>query len=59
MLAEKANAPPQPETADDDEEPAWSGIIHNSGGEPLGDIQQGELSPVDRVLRLIPGTVVN
>jgi len=51
MLAEKANAPP--EAADDDEEPAWSGIIHNSG-EP----QDGE-SPVDRVLRLIPGTVVN
>jgi DNA polymerase-3 subunit gamma/tau len=33
----------------DDEEPAWSGIIHNSGDE----------SPVDRVLRIIPGTVVN
>jgi hypothetical protein len=56
MLAEKANAPPQPEASDDDEEPAWSGIIHNS--EPLGDTQGGE-SPVNRVLRLIPGTVVN
>jgi DNA polymerase-3 subunit gamma/tau len=43
MLAEKANAPPQPETADDDEEPAWSGIIHNSGdNKPLGDTQHGD-----------------
>ena len=59
MLAAKTNVPPEPETADDDEEPAWSGIIHNSGGESLGDISHGDESPVDRVLRLIPGTVVN
>jgi DNA polymerase-3 subunit gamma/tau len=57
MLAEKSrqpDAPPLPNgsEADDDDEPAWSGIIHNSG------TSQDE-SPVDRVLRLIPGTVVN
>jgi hypothetical protein len=34
----------------DDEEPAWSGIIHKP---------QGDESPVDRVLRIIPGTLVN
>jgi DNA polymerase-3 subunit gamma/tau len=45
MLAAKANAS---ETSDDDEEPAWSGIIHNSGGgEPLGDIKQGDVSQGD------------
>jgi DNA polymerase-3 subunit gamma/tau len=58
MLAAKANAPPELDAADDDEEPAWSGIIHNSGN-PSGDESQGDESPVDRVLRLIPGTVVN
>ena len=66
MLAAKANAPA--DTADDDEEPAWSGIIHNSGDKPLGDTPHGDESPsdishggepLDRVLRLIPGTVVN
>jgi len=51
MLAEKARpgtAPLSDSEVEDDEEPAWSGIIHNS-----------DESPVDRVLRLIPGTVVN
>jgi DNA polymerase-3 subunit gamma/tau len=44
----------------DDEEPAWSGIIHKSpGDESPGDESQGDESPVDRVLRIIPGTVVN
>jgi DNA polymerase-3 subunit gamma/tau len=42
MLAAKANG-----TAEDDEEPAWSGIIHK------------DETPVDRVLRIIPGTVVH
>jgi DNA polymerase-3 subunit gamma/tau len=68
MLAEKAKSPgtaalPDGSEADDDEEPAWSGIIHNSGtssgGESQGDESPGDESPVDRVLRLIPGTVVN
>jgi len=67
MLAEKAR-PPEAALSDggeaeDDEEPAWSGIIHNSGtssgGESQGDESPGDESPVDRVLRLIPGTVVN
>ena len=52
MLAAKAN--PAAAETDDDEEPAWSGIIHNSGADNPGDA-----SPVDRVLRIIPGTVVN
>jgi hypothetical protein len=42
MLAAKANG-----TTEDDEEPAWSGIIHK------------DETPVDRVLRIIPGTVVH
>jgi DNA polymerase-3 subunit gamma/tau len=41
--------------SEDDEEPAWSGIIHKSPG----DSSPGDESPVDRVLRIIPGTVVN
>ena len=57
MLAAKATG----ET--DDEEPAWSGIIHNSSAaEPSGAIPgdpQGDMSSVDRVLKFIPGTVVN
>jgi DNA polymerase-3 subunit gamma/tau len=70
MLADKARTPGAPLPAalpadssnggetDDDEEPAWSGIIHNSGTSH-GDESLGDESPVDRVLRLIPGTVVN
>jgi DNA polymerase-3 subunit gamma/tau len=49
-LAEKAKQPgsaPLAAAEDDDEPPAWSGIIH------------GEESPVDRVLRIIPGEIVN
>lgn len=54
MLAERAssgNSQEQPVSTaanidTDDEEPAWSSIIH-------------EESPVDRVLRIIPGTLVN
>jgi len=84
MLAEKARSPGAAPLSDgdgveDDEEPAWSGIIHNSnsssggvtmqsnespgggppGGKSQGDESPGGESPVDRVLRLIPGTVVN
>jgi hypothetical protein len=89
MLAEKARSPgvaalSDGNEAEDDEEPASSGIIHNSnsssggvtvqsnesqggalqsnesrGDESPGDESQGDESPVDRVLRLIPGTVVN
>ena len=71
MLAEKARQPADLSNGsetDDDEEPAWSGIIHNSGtssgnesqgDESRGNESQGDESPVDRVLRLIPGTVVN
>jgi DNA polymerase III subunit gamma/tau len=71
MLAEKARQPADLSNGsetDDDEEPAWSGIIHNSGtssgdsspgDESQGDELPGDESPVDRVLRLIPGTVVN
>jgi DNA polymerase-3 subunit gamma/tau len=63
MLAEKAKSPGAVPLSDvdeveDDEEPAWSGIIHNSGTSP-GDESPSDESPVDRVLRLIPGTVVN
>jgi DNA polymerase-3 subunit gamma/tau len=59
MLAEKANSPNLSNGGEaDDEEPAWSGIIHNSG-ESQGDESPSNESPVDRVLRLIPGTVVN
>jgi hypothetical protein len=49
----------------DDEEPAWSGIIHKpqadstQSAESAGEESQGDESPVDRVLRIIPGTLVN
>ena len=59
----------------DDDEPAWSGIIHGGsaetqpstvspaagvspGDESQGDEAHGDESPVDRVLRIIPGTVI-
>ena len=50
MLAAKARLPQGEEAGSeeqDDDEPAWSGIIHSNE------------SPVDRVTRIIPGTVVN
>ena len=59
------------QSEDDEEPPVWSGMLHNkntktpqsnneSQGNVLpGDESQGEESPVDRVLRLIPGTLLN
>jgi DNA polymerase-3 subunit gamma/tau len=44
----------------DDEEPAWSSIIHtHPGAESPGVETPGVETPVDRVLRIMPGTVVN
>jgi hypothetical protein len=59
MLAAKAAGPgdngDEPPSGDgDDDVPAWSEIVRNSGG----DAPQPE-TRVERVLRLIPGTVVN
>jgi len=71
ILAAKARVPASLSDGneiEDDDEPAWSGIIHNSGTSSVnessgdsspGDSSPGGESPVDRVLRLIPGTVVN
>ena len=75
---------PQTETAEDNDEPVWSGHLRNAANEPQGDEfpgnvlpgdesqgdespgdesqgdeSQGDESPVDRVLRLIPGTLVD
>jgi hypothetical protein len=72
MLAAK-NSPPNDEKLsedrnnEDDDEPVWSGIVHKNesqsnesqGDVSQGDLSQGDESPVDRVLRIIPGTVVN
>jgi DNA polymerase-3 subunit gamma/tau len=67
MLAEKAKGVPNPYLlesvnganqkygAEDDEEPAWSGIIHESQGAK----SQDDEDLIDRVLRLIPGKVIN
>jgi DNA polymerase-3 subunit gamma/tau len=67
MLAAKASLPKEGNLSDDrsnedDEEPVWSGLLHKNelqGDLSHGDESQGNLSPVDRVLRIIPGTVVN
>ena len=71
MRAAKNNPPAQaPAGTEDDDEPVWSGIVHKSGDAPQGEISQGnisqgdylsqgDMSPVDRVLKYIPGTVVN
>jgi hypothetical protein len=63
-LTETALSSPSGEFGDD-EEPAWSGIIHK----PSGDLSPGVTTPdvvtagedpyVTRLLRIIPGTVVN
>jgi DNA polymerase-3 subunit gamma/tau len=64
---------PPEDASDDIDEPAWSGIIHGaqpvaggaspgavspSAGVPPGNESQDDESAVERVLRLIPGTVV-
>ena len=38
---------------DDEDVPLWDGIAHNKNGEA------GEVNPLERVLRVIPGTVVD
>jgi len=56
-LAEKAKQPAAQAPAEDDDEPVWSGIIH--GAPPEGPSELSGDEPVDRVLREIPGTVIN
>ena len=69
MIAARAvnQASAQSESSEDDEEPAWSGIIHGSAAAPpehespvaQGDAAQGGESPVDHLLKIIPGTIIN
>ena len=49
MGTEEQKKADQTDTGEDDDQPVWSGIIHNRENE----------APLDRVLRLIPGTVIN
>jgi DNA polymerase-3 subunit gamma/tau len=66
MLAAKNSSPSEVNISDDrsndDDEPVWSGVIHKNesqGDGSSGDESQDDSSPVDRVLRIIPGTIVN
>jgi len=62
ILAEKETGKPD-DGSDDDDEPVWSGVLRKNGSEASGRDASPALakeeSPVDRVLRLIPGTVIN
>jgi DNA polymerase III gamma/tau subunit len=64
--AEKASAPSDNGADEDLDAPPWSGIINtenqgdmSQGDKSPGDISRGDLSPVDRVLKHIPGTIIN
>ena len=63
ILAEKETGKPDDRNDDDDDEPVWSGVLRKNGNEASGQDTPRPLaveeSPVDRVLRLIPGTVIN
>jgi hypothetical protein len=70
MKAEKTSVPSDTGPDEDLDAPPWSGIINNEnqaaaqgqlskGDLSHGDISHGDISPVERVLKHIPGTVIN
>ena len=56
-IAEKKGGGKPDDGDDDDDEPIWSGVLRKGAAE--APPQNVDESPVERVLRLIPGTVIN
>jgi DNA polymerase-3 subunit gamma/tau len=69
MMAAKAGQPAailptaaNNEANNDDDEPIWRTGLHNSEAQnnaPAANVSSGDEAPIDRVLRIIPGTIIN